>query len=288
MESNINTTNIPKNSGIGLRGQHYTQVLEEQPKVNWFEVHSENFFAEGGMSIHILEKVREKYPVSFHGVGLSLGSSDGLCEKHLKKLKNLVDKFKPGLVSEHISWSNIGSTTLNDLLPLPYTNESLSTLVDNIKHMQDYLGRKILVENPSSYLEYTQSTMTEWDFINKTVQQSGCGLLLDVNNIYVTCQNHNLDAGEYIKNIPYESVEEIHLAGFSEKEIEDQSILIDTHSDKVCDEVWGLYEDVIKNSGLVPTLIEWDADIPELDVLLSEASKAQDILNKYEENDAVA
>ncbi|PIR39722.1 MAG: hypothetical protein COV35_03315 [Alphaproteobacteria bacterium CG11_big_fil_rev_8_21_14_0_20_39_49] len=277
-----------KNVGIGLRGKHYKEVLENTPKVNWFEVHSENFFAKGGMAIHILERVREKYPLSFHGVGLSLGSAEGLSDEHLKKLKNIVDRFKPALVSEHISWSNIGSTTLNDLLPLPYTDESLSVLVDNIKHTQDYLGRKILVENPSSYLEYSDSTMTEWEFIQKTVEQSGCGLLLDVNNIYVTCKNHNLDTNEYLQNIPYDAVGEIHLAGFEEKQIEDKSILIDTHGDKVSDDVWKLYEQVIKLSGSVPTLIEWDTNIPELGVLLNEAKKAQDILNRYEEKNAVA
>ena len=288
MNKEVPSSQTPNGAGIGLRGKHYTEILENTPQINWLEVHSENFFAEGGMAIHILEEVKEKYPLSFHGVGLSLGSADGLNEKHLKKLKNIVDNFRPALVSEHISWSNIGSTTLNDLLPLPYTDESLSTLVDNIKHMQDYLGQKILVENPSSYLEYSNSTMTEWDFINKTVERSGCGLLLDVNNIHVTCQNHNLDSNEYIKNIPYYSVGEIHLAGFEEKQIEDKSILIDTHGDKVSEDVWKLYENVIELSGLVPTLIEWDTNIPELEVLLNEAAKAQNILNKYEERNAVA
>lgn len=288
MQKELKNLGILKNVGIGLRGKHYKEVLENTPKVNWFEVHSENFFAKGGMAIHILERVREKYPLSFHGVGLSLGSAEGLSDEHLKKLKNIVDRFKPALVSEHISWSNIGSTTLNDLLPLPYTDESLSVLVDNIKHTQDYLGRKILVENPSSYLEYSDSTMTEWEFIQKTVEQSGCGLLLDVNNIYVTCKNHNLDTNEYLQNIPYDAVGEIHLAGFEEKQIEDKSILIDTHGDKVSDDVWKLYEQVIKLSGSVPTLIEWDTNIPELGVLLNEAKKAQDILNRYEEKNAVA
>jgi len=288
VQKELKNLGILKNVGIGLRGKHYKEVLENTPKVNWFEVHSENFFAKGGMAIHILERVREKYPLSFHGVGLSLGSAEGLSDEHLKKLKNIVDRFKPALVSEHISWSNIGSTTLNDLLPLPYTDESLSVLVDNIKHTQDYLGRKILVENPSSYLEYSDSTMTEWEFIQKTVEQSGCGLLLDVNNIYVTCKNHNLDTNEYLQNIPYDAVGEIHLAGFEEKQIEDKSILIDTHGDKVSDDVWKLYEQVIKLSGSVPTLIEWDTNIPELGVLLNEAKKAQDILNRYEEKNAVA
>ncbi|MDA0780862.1 MAG: DUF692 domain-containing protein [Rickettsiales bacterium] len=288
MQKELKNLSIPKNVGIGLRGKHYKEVLENAPKVNWFEVHSENFFAQGGMAIHILERVREKYPVSFHGVGLSLGSADGLSDEHLKKLKNIVDRFKPCLVSEHISWSNIGSTTLNDLLPLPYTDESLSVLVDNINHTQDYLGRKILVENPSSYLEYNDSTMTEWEFIQKTIEKSGCGLLLDVNNIYVTCKNHNLDANEYLQNIPYDAVGEIHLAGFEEKQIKDKPILIDTHGDKVSDDVWKLYEQTIGLSGIVPTLIEWDTNIPEFDILLNEAKKAQDILNRYEEKNAVA
>jgi uncharacterized protein (UPF0276 family) len=279
---------VPNRVGVGLRGKHYQEVIEKNYEIPWLEVHSENFFAKGGVSLQVLERVREKYPLSFHGVGLSLGSADGLDKEHLKKLKNIVDRFKPGLVSEHISWSNIGGTTLNDLLPLPYTKESLRCLVDNIKHMQDFLGQKILVENPSSYLEYDDSDMTEWEFINNTIEQSGCGLLLDVNNIYVSCKNHEWDVNKYIENIPYSAVGEIHLAGFEEKKIEGKSILIDTHGDKVFKDVWDLYKQVINLSGDTPTLIEWDTNVPDLQVLLHEAEKAQKIMDESEGEHAIA
>lgn len=295
---------IPTSAGIGLRFPHYREIIDNQPDIKWFEVHSENFFAEGGMSLYILEQIREKHPMSFHGVGLSLGSCDGLDKKHLEKLKNLVDRFNPALVSEHISWSNTNGITLNDLLPLPYNDESLAVLVDNIKHVQDFLGRQILVENPSTYLEFNESTMTEWEFINKLIEKSGCGLLLDVNNIHVSCTNHGWDSAEYIKNIPYNAVGEIHLAGYEEKRVAnplsrlrgrvregasaDDFILIDTHGNEVANIVWQLYEEVIKRSGCTTTLIEWDNNIPDLQVLITEAEKAQKILNKYEAKNAVA
>ena len=268
--------------GLGLRSKHYQHVLKNKPKVNWFEVHSENFFAEGGLSMHILEEVAKQYPLSFHGVGLSLGSADGLDETHLKKLKRLVDNFNPALVSEHISWSNVSNVVMNDLLPLPYTKESLEVLCDNIKHLQDYLSRQVLVENPSSYLEFKDSTMAEDEFINKVLEKTGCGLLLDVNNIYVSSVNHNFDAIEYIKNIPDSGfVQEIHLAGHEKKALgDDRSILVDTHSDKVIDEVWELYKFALEKFGQVPTLIEWDNDIPEFDILAEEGKKAQMILDE--------
>jgi len=288
MNSKFDDKKIPAKAGLGLRSPHYQEVMKDNPDIAWFEVHSENFFAEGGMSVFLLEQIREKYPVSFHGVGLSLGASEGLDVKHLEKLKKLVDKFNPGLLSEHISWSNIGGNTLNDLLPLPYTKESLACLVDNIKHFQDFIGRNVLIENPSSYLEFNESTMSEWEFINEAISQSGCGLLLDVNNIFVSCENHGWDSKEYIKNIPYDAVGEIHLAGYEVRKIEDKSILIDTHGERVYDEVWELYERVIDYTGCVPTLIEWDTNVPELSVLLDEADKAQNMLNKYEAKNAVA
>lgn len=288
MSRRFDDKEIPSKAGIGLREPHYQEIMQDSPDIAWFEVHSENFFAEGGMSIYLLERVREKYPVSFHGVGLSLGASEGLDLDHLKKLKRLVDRFNPGLLSEHISWSNIGGNTLNDLLPLPYTKESLACLVDNIKHFQDFIGRNVLIENPSSYLEFNDSTMNEWEFINEAVDKSGCGLLLDVNNVFVSSENHNWDSSEYIKRIPYDAVGEVHLAGYEVRQIEDKSIFIDTHGERVYDEVWDLYEKVIDYKGSVPTLIEWDTDIPDLSVLMEEAGKAQNILNKYEAKNAVA
>lgn len=280
MAEKFQHNDVPPKAGIGLRHPHYKQVMAEKPNIEWFEVHSENFFADGGMNIHVIENVRSKYPMSFHGVGLSLGSADKLDEKHLQKLKRLVDNFEPGLVSEHISWSAIGGVFANDLLPVPYNLEAIEALVLNISQMQEYLGRQILIENPSSYLEYKISEMTEWEFINQVIAKSGCGLLLDINNIYVSAQNHDFSADRYIENINKEAIGEIHLAGHESRDLGDgQAILIDSHSRNVKDDVWKLYEKTIKLVGNKPTLIEWDTDIPELSILMDEAAKAQTIMD---------
>jgi len=229
----------------------------------------------------VLEEVRENYPMSFHGVGLSLGTSGQLDEVHLKKLKRLVDRFNPALVSDHISWSNLDNiTVLNDLLPVPYTNEVAKKIISNIKQTQDYLGRQILVENPSTYLEFTDSKMPEYEFICKVIEGSECGLLLDINNIYVNSENHNLDPYEYLKNIPGDAIQEIHLAGHARKEIEDKVILLDNHGSRVIPPVWDLYETAIQRFGKIPTLIEWDMDIPDFSILTEEAKLAQDIMDR--------
>lgn len=265
---------IPAKPGIGLRWCHYQQLIQELPDIAWLEVHSENFFAEGGISLHILEQVREHYPMSFHGVGLSLGSANGLDKQHLAKLKILIDRFNPSLVSEHISWSEVDGVFLNDLLPIPYTQESLNIMCNNIDHAQNYLGRQILVENPSTYIDFTTSDMSECEFVNKIIEKSGCGLLLDVNNVYVGANNHGFDAYEYINNIKINAAQEIHLAGHTEKEIDGKILLIDSHSAHVKDEVWQLYHHTMKKAGRdIPTLVEWDSDIPALDVLIAESEK---------------
>jgi uncharacterized protein (UPF0276 family) len=272
---------IPASAGIGLRGTHYKEVLNTKPDIAWFEVHSENFFADGGIALHVLEQIRESYPISFHGVGLSLGTSDKLNIIHLQKLKTLIDRFNPALVSEHISWSNIGGMVLNDLLPVPYTKESLGHLVDNIKQTQDFLGRQILVENPSTYLEFSASEMSEPEFINEVIKQSSCGLLLDVNNIYVSAVNHGFNPYDYLHNINRAVVQEIHLAGHAEKTFSGEiKILIDHHGDYVAAPVWDLYAEAINIFGQVPTLIEWDTDIPALSELQNEAKKAQEIIDR--------
>ncbi|MDA0902408.1 MAG: DUF692 domain-containing protein [Proteobacteria bacterium] len=272
---------ISSNSvGIGLRHKHHKYVLKETPKVPWFEVHSENFFAKGGPSISFLEKIRKLYPVSLHCVGLSLGSAQSVNQKHLEQLKELIDRVEPFLVSDHISWSNIDDYVLNDLLPIPYTKESLKVLCDNVCQTQDFLQREILVENPSTYLTFKDSHIEEADFINQLSKITGCKILLDINNIYVSAVNNGFDAKSYLEQINADIVSEMHLAGHSISKVDGEEILIDTHNDLVCDQVWDLYKLAAKKFKNIPTLIEWDQDLPEFDVLLDEAKKAQAIINQ--------
>ncbi len=266
--------------GIGLRHSHFEEILKKKPKeIGWLEIHAENFFGEGGRARDFLEKLSGHYPMSIHGVGLSLGSPD-LSKDHLKKLKDLVDKYKPFLVSEHLSWSRLDpSVIMNDLLPLPYTNETLQIIVDNIKAVQDYLGRKILVENPSSYLKFSHSSFKEYEFISEICSRTECGLLLDVNNIFVSCSNNGGDPKEYLDAIPSKYVEEIHLAGHSFRELPSgRRLRVDTHNNLVCKEVWELYRYAVEKIGPVPSLIEWDLDVPELRVLLDEVERTRKIL----------
>ncbi len=265
---------IATRAGIGLRTPHYQSILADTPAVSFLEVHSENFFGEGGQPLKMLARFREDYAISTHGVGLSLGSADRLDAEHLRKLKRLVDAIEPRLVSEHLCWAGIAGRHLNDLLPLPYTPEALDSVVANVLETQDLLKRQILVENVSSYLQFNDSTMPEWEFVGEVAHRAGCGILLDVNNIYVNAMNHDFDPLIYLDAIAIGSVGEIHLAGFQDT----GEILIDTHGAPVCDEVWALYEYAIARFGPVPTLIEWDTDIPALDVLLAEAGKANRIL----------
>jgi len=271
---------IPSAVGLGLRYQHYQEVLETKPNIGWFEVHSENYFGKGGAPLHFLEKIREEYPISLHGVGLSLGSVDALDARHLALLKELVAKIEPGLVSEHLSWSSYGGEFFNDLAPIPYTDESLALLSERITQVQETLGTWILVENPSSYLEYAHSCYKEADFLNELARRTGCGLLLDVNNIFVSCQNHGWDALGYLQGIATDRVGEIHLAGHMENTFGDKTILIDTHNRPVCQDVWELFRATIDLFGANPTLIEWDTDIPPFSVLLDEARQAELIMEE--------
>ncbi len=271
-------SSIPARVGIGLRTPHYRELLDTLPAIGWFEVHSENYFGEGGQPLYFLERFRSRYPLSLHGVGLSLGSTDALNSTHLRKLKSLVDRFEPGLVSDHLCWSSVGGQFLNDLLPLPYTEEALSHVVTRIGEAQDYLRRQILVENVSSYLQYKHSTIPESEFLAEVSRRAGCGILLDVNNIYVSAENHQFDPHTYLDAIPADAVQEIHLAGFDSN----GDCLIDTHGKPVFDAVWPLYAHSIERLGPKPTLIEWDTDIPALDVLLAEAWKARDILERHD------
>lgn len=267
---------IPARAGIGLRTPHYREMIESRPAAaGWLEVHSENYFGAGGQPHAFLERLRADYPLSLHGVGLGLGSAGELDTLHLARLKTLVDRYAPGLVSEHLCWSAVPGRHLNDLLPLPYTEEALAHVVERIARTQDYLGRRILVENISSYLRFRHSTIPEWEFVAQVARRAGCGILLDVNNIYVSAVNHGFDARTYFDAIPADLVEEIHLAGYDES----GACLIDTHGRSVSEPVWALYQATIDRLGPRPTLIEWDTDIPALSVLLDEAGKAQRILD---------
>lgn len=268
------TTPVPGRAGIGLRAPHYGACLESPPPVGWLEVHSENFFAPAAKSLAVLERLRADYPVSVHGVGLALGSAAGIDPRHLARLKELVDRIEPALVSEHLCWGRVGGRHFNDLLPLPYTEEALATFCSAIDRAQSHLGRPILVENLSAYLRCRHDTLSEWQFIAEVVRRTGCGLLLDVNNIYVTATNFGLDAAAAFDTVPWDAVAEIHLAGFEDA----GDHLLDTHGTRVSEPVWALYRAAIDRGGPRPTLIEWDTDIPPLAVLLEEAARADAIL----------
>ncbi|MEJ1960103.1 MAG: DUF692 domain-containing protein [Gammaproteobacteria bacterium] len=269
-------------AGIGLRAIHHQEVLARAPGVGWFEAHSENYFSRAsplsGSPRTVLAGVRRNYPVSLHGVGLSIGSTDALDEQHLGEIVRLAKEIEPMLVSEHLSWASVGGRFANDLLPLPYTEEALQHMVSRVGQVQDALGRQLLVENVSSYLQFAHSQIDEWDFLAELARRSGCGLLLDVNNIYVSAMNHGFEALHYLHGIPRDCVREIHLAGHSIHTVGGREIRIDTHSAPVCDAVWSLYAAALERFGPVPTLIEWDTDIPALDVLVAEAQKADRLL----------
>jgi len=270
--------------GIGLRHRHFQEFIENKPDVPWLEVHTENFFSKDSTPSKYLAKIRQDYPVSAHCVGLSLGSSTVMCpvrEQHLLKIKNTLDWIQPSMVSDHLSWSaSDGVHYLPDLLPIPYTEAAFDVVSQNINRVQEVLQRQILIENPSSYLSFVDSTILEWDFLAQLSKKTGCGLLLDVNNIYVSAHNHGFDALTYLETLPLNAVKEMHLAGYSISHIEGKEIYIDTHGQKVYDGVWQLYQKAIERFGNVPTLIEWDTDIPELSVLLNEKRKAEAIINK--------
>jgi len=264
---------IPAAAGIGLRFAHHHAVLAERPAVAWMEVHSENYLG-GGRSIAQLEAVRRDYPISLHGVSSSLGSADGLDATHLARLRGLVERIEPGLVSEHLSWSRIDGTYLADLLPLPLTEEALAAVVRNVETAQEHLGRPILVENPSSYLRFRHSTIPEWEFLRALAERTGCGILCDVNNIFVSCTNHGWDAAAYLAALPVAAIGEIHLAGHATRAVDGVTLRIDDHGSRVAPEVWALYRAALDRFGRVPTLIEWDRNLPPLAVLVDEASIA--------------
>src|SRR5207244_5840692 len=273
-------TSLPAFAGIGLRSPHVARVRAERPPIGWLEVHSENYFVDGGPALAALDAIRADYPISLHGVGLSLGSADALDAGHLAQLKRLAARVEPAFISEHLCWGRIDGRHLNDLLPLPFTDEALAVCCDRIDAVQAALGRVLLVENVSAYLRFTSDAMAEWEFVAAVARRTGCKLLFDVNNVYVNAMNHGFDPRAYLAAIPGEAVAEIHLAGFDAS----GPCLIDTHGTRVAPPVWALYRATIERFGAKPTLIEWDTDLPGLDVLQDEAAIAQSIL---EEADAV-
>lgn len=265
-----------KSIGFGLRSQHYQSVLETQPDVGFLEIHSENYFNPHSKNHFYLEQIAASYPMSFHGIGLSLGSSEPISKQHLKQLKDLTDRFQPALISDHLSWCSLHGNFFNDLLPVPYTKEALKHFVSNVNQVQDSLQRQILIENPSSYLEYKNIEMSEPEFINEISKQTGCGLLLDLNNIYVSATNHQFSVQKYLDVIDHNAVQEIHLAGHTKQIIGNDTLLIDTHSTFVSQAVWDMYQKYIKQTKTKAiTLIEWDVELPSLKMLIAETNKAK-------------
>jgi len=270
---------LPPRAGVGLKPEHYRAILETVPDIGWFEIHAENYMGEGGPPHHYLSSIRERYPVSLHGVGLSIGGSAPLDREHLGRLKALVARYEPSLFSEHLAWSSHDSVYLNDLLPLPYTEETLTRVCEHIDEVQETLGRRMLLENPSTYVAFADAAMSEVEFLREAVRRTGCGLLLDVNNVFVQSVNHGFDARSFLDDFPVEHVAEIHLGGHAVDSDDDGSaLLIDDHGRQVADPVWGLYAHALARSGPKPTLIEWDNDVPEWEVLFGEAKRADRII----------
>lgn len=264
---------LPPGTGVGLRAPHLAEVAARRPAVAWFEVHPENYMG-GGAATAALFSLRCDTQISLHGVGLSFGSVEGIDAQHLARLKSLVLRLDPILFSEHLSWSVSEGTYLNDLLPLPYTEEALAVVVNNVAHAQGTLGRKLLIENPSRYLGWRHSAISEAEFLTELVRRTGCGILCDVNNLYVTEHNCGVDAAQWLASVPVDAVGEIHLAGHARNPIEGGEILIDDHGDHVAEPVWALFAEAVRRFPTAPALIEWDSNIPAFSVLAAEARAA--------------
>lgn len=259
--------------GIGLRPPHYGEVVRDDPAVDWFEIITENFMVAGGNPRRVLRKVRERYRVVLHGVSLSLGSVDPLNEKYLDDLVALAAEIEPAWISDHLCWSSFGGHTGHDLWPLPFTEEALSHVVGRVQAVQERLGQRILIENVSSYLEYTRSTLSEWEFLSELARRADCGLLLDVNNVFVSARNHGFDPEAFLAGVPVDRVKQIHLAGHRDE----GTHLLDTHDEPVCDPVWSLYRSAVERFGAVSTLIERDDNIPPLADVIAESRQAAEI-----------
>lgn len=269
---------MPARAGLGLRSAHIQSILDTHPPLGWLEVHTENYFSKGGQTLYLLDKIREIYPLSLHGVGLSLGGVEPLDQAHLLKIKYLINRYTPALISEHLCWSHAQNQHFHDLLPLPYTEEALIQVGERIDKVQDILQTPIIIENIARYVEFSHSTLHEADFMRALVEKTGCGILLDVNNLYLNAVNHGLDPQVFLNTLPVDSVKEIHLAGFTEKQMNGQRLLLDTHNHVVDSAVWALFEQALTRFGQVPSLLEWDSDLPELSILLEEVQKIEGYL----------
>src|SRR5262249_31825282 len=269
---------IPAKAGIGLRFQHHQEVIDTQPNVPWMEVHTENYMG-GGTALRYLDAIRRDVPISLHGVGLSLGSAEGLDPAHLERIRQVAERIEPGLMSEHIAWSVIGGAYLADLLPLPMTEEALDVVCRHVDQMQSYMKRRILVENPSTYLTFRHSTIPEWEFMAAVAARTGSGILCDVNNICVSTQNHGWDASGYLAGLPPKAIGGIHLPRPPGRKLADgKTLRIDDHASSVIPEVWALYQAALARFGSVPTLIEWDNNVPPLETLLKEMRHAEALI----------
>ena len=271
---------IPAMAGIGLRYQHHQPVVDTRPDVAWMEVHTENYMG-GRAPLRYLSAIRRDFPISLHGVGLSLGSAEGLDPVHLDRIREVAERIEPGLMSEHLAWSVVGGTYLPDLLPLPMTEEVLEVVCRHVDQLQSVLRRKVLIENPSTYVQFGHSTIPEWEFMTALAGRTGCGILCDVNNIFVSTRNHDWSASVYLDALPAESIGKIHLAGHTVRPLADGTTLrIDDHGSCVTDEVWTLYQEALMRFGVVPTLIEWDNNLPALEILLQQAERAGMLMAK--------
>lgn len=266
-------------AGAGLKPEHAQDIFANARRVEFFEIHAENYMGAGGPPHHLLRKIRENYPVSIHGVGLSIGGADPLDSEHLARLKQLIARYEPSVFSEHLAWSSHNGVFMNDLLPLPYNVETLARVAEHIHQVQDSLGTRMLLENPSTYVAFAQSDMSETDFLREIAERTGCGLLLDVNNVYVSATNQGVVPDDYIDGFPMEFVGEIHLGGFSE-DADDfgARLLIDSHGAETADAVWDLYRYTLGRCGPIPTLIEWDNNVPEFDTVAAQAARARAVL----------
>ena len=266
--------NLPATPGLGFKPEHFRDVMASPRRVGFYEVHAENYMGAGGAPHAMLTALRQDHALSLHGVGLSIGGAMGLDTAHLARLRTLVDRYQPESFSEHLAWSSHGAEWLNDLLPLPYTDETLTTICDHIDQVQTALGRRLLLENPATYVTYASSSWQEVDFLREITRRTGCGLLLDVNNVFVSATNHRFCPRAYLAAFPLDAVGEIHLAGHGQEDLPSGPLLIDTHGAPVADPVWTLYAEVLSRTGPVPTLIEWDTDVPDFDTLILQADKA--------------
>jgi uncharacterized protein (UPF0276 family) len=271
---------LPKAAGVGFKPEHFDAIRRDAASVSFFEVHAENYMGAGGLPHAQLAALRADFALSIHGVGLSIGGPGPLNTDHLARLARLCHRYEPESFSEHLAWSSHGTEYLNDLLPLPYTDETLALVCDHVDQVQEALGRRMLLENPSTYVLFEQSTIPEVEFLSEVSRRTGCGLLLDVNNVFVTCTNHRIDPRAWLAAFPLDRVGEIHLGGHDEEALPSGPLLIDTHGAAVADPVWALYAEVIKCTGALPTLVEWDNDLPEWPVLQAEARRASRILEQ--------